>query len=219
MGGINRRRKRESGGGGCSSSGSSSSSSGETSQIVSGILQILAFLTPSFSFPAVYTAPPLPLPFHPPPSPPPLPAPPMSSLSLDTQIAALQSRLVELQKARRAEQVDSDKRISEAQSRNTNVSAQLQTRLERCESALLSLLMEVKAWVQETDAATEAKMRDSLRRADVVVIANMFAPLALALQHIVTRCVVQAPYVREAASGGQRLRRGITRAFFGRSPS
>jgi hypothetical protein len=107
-----------------------------------------------------------------------------AALSLDTQISALQSRLVELQKARRAEQVDSDKRIAEAQSRNTNVSVQLQARLERSESALLSLLMEVKAWVQETDASTEAKMRDSLRRADVVVIANMCVPRAVALRQL-----------------------------------
>jgi hypothetical protein len=69
------------------------------------------------------------------------------AMSSDNQIAALQTRLVELQKARRAEQIDSDKRIAEAQSRNT-LSAQVQTRLDRCEASLLTLLMEVKSWVR-----------------------------------------------------------------------
>jgi hypothetical protein len=69
------------------------------------------------------------------------------AMSLDNQVAALQARLVELQKARRSEQIESDKKIAEAQSRNT-LSAQVQSRLERCEASLLSLLMEVKSWVR-----------------------------------------------------------------------
>jgi hypothetical protein len=67
--------------------------------------------------------------------------------SLDNQVTALQTRLVELQKARRAEQIESDKRITEAQSRNT-LSSQVQQRLDRCEASLFSLLMEVKSWVR-----------------------------------------------------------------------
>ncbi len=93
--------------------------------------------------------------------------------SLDNQISALQARLVELQKARRAEQLDADKRIAESQSRNT-LSAHVQQRLERCESSLVALLMEVKLWVSDVDPASEAKTRDTFRRVDVVVLANMY---------------------------------------------
>lgn len=70
------------------------------------------------------------------------------------------------------EQVDSDRKIAEAQSRNT-LSVQVQARLERCEASLLSLLMEVKSWVQEPDPVSEAKIRDSYRRVDVAVVTNM----------------------------------------------
>ncbi len=91
---------------------------------------------------------------------------------MDSQIAALQGRLVELQKARRAEQLENEKRLADASSRNT-LSAQVQQRLDRCETSLLALLLEVKSWVHEPDAASEAKTRDSLRRADVAVLVNM----------------------------------------------
>ncbi len=92
--------------------------------------------------------------------------------SQDNQISALQARLVDLQKARRSEQLENDKRIAEAQGR-AGLSSQVQQRLDRCESSLLALLMEVKAWVVEPDAASEAKTRDSFRRVDVAVLANM----------------------------------------------
>jgi hypothetical protein len=96
----------------------------------------------------------------------------LAPASLDNQVTALQARLAELQKQRRFEQIDCDKRIAELQNRST-LSVQVQQRLERCEASLLLLLVEVKSWVNEMDDASQSKFRESLRRQDVSVIANM----------------------------------------------